>query len=574
MKIGIVILCRYNSTRLPGKILKEIGGRTVLGHIVDRLLIGGQGYSIVVATSNEVSDEPIADYCRRANLKCFRGSLNDVAGRLLSCAEYYSWDYVVRINGDNLFTPSEILHSMLAVAETNIYDVITNVPGRSFPYGMSIEILKVPFFRNAYAEFNSQSDHEHVTSWLYANEDVGKRHVVINRSCTEAAGLKLALDTEEDFNRYVAIFERMDRVPAMYRLPKLIRLIIHSEQLTPWRGRYGPLLIAEIGGNHEGNFNVAKDLARKAIDTGVDYVKFQLYRGDSLVSPVESPDRNQHFKKFELSKEQHLAIANMCREAEVGYLASVWDLEMLEWIDPYLSVYKIGSGDLTAWPILRAFAKRCKPIILSTGLSTLDEVIQSVSQIQSVDNRYCLPEWLCLLQCTAMYPIAEKEANLQVLETLRQATGLAVGYSDHTEKGLALRTAAAMGAEVLEFHFTDTREGKVFRDHKVSLTPEEVKILQEDLVRIQVVKGSNIKIPQKTEIEQEHVTSFRRGIYLNKTVFKGQQVTSEDIVTLRPNHGLDARDVDLLPGAIVQNDLAAFKKLSWEDVEIMGKNSI
>jgi len=567
MNIGIVILCRYASQRLPGKILHEIHGRTVLGHIVDRLRRGCLGYPIVVATSQEASDDPIASYCRRLTLPCFRGPLDDVAGRLLDCAEQHGWGYVVRINGDNLFTDPAFLHSMLAVAQTDEFDLITNVPGRTFPYGMSIEILRVSFFRSVLAKLTEKQYREHVTSWLYENEEVGKRHVVLNKHCPEAAGVQLALDTAGDLEKFKSMFDRMNRHPATYTLPEIVRLATQTEQPCPWRGKYGPLLIAEIGGNHEGNFDVARELARQAIATGADYVKFQLYRGDTLVSPVESPDRNKHFKKFELTKEQHLELARMCREAGVGYLASVWDLEMLEWIDPYLDMYKIGSGDMTAWPILRAFARRGKPIILSTGLATLDEVMQAVAQIQAVDRRYESPNWLCLLQCTSMYPIDESEANLRVIESLRQGTGLAVGCSDHTETGLALRTAAAMGAEVLEFHFTDNREGKTFRDHKVSLTPDEVNMLQDDLQRIQTVQGSNIKLPQPSEIEQDHVTSFRRGVYLNRAVDQGERIRPEDVVTLRPNHGLDARDASLLVEAKAKKSLQPYARLGWDDIE-------
>lgn len=573
MRIGIAILCRHNSSRLPGKILREINGRTILGHISDRLHRGCKGYPVVVATSDDTSDDPIATYCRRSSLTCFRGSLNDVASRLLACATQNKWDYVVRINGDNLFTDPEILQNTLSIAETGLFDIITNVPGRTFPYGMSVEILRTPFFRDCYTRF-STVEREHVTSWFYSNQDQGKRYVYANRNCPEATGMHLALDTEEDLERFTALFDHMDRHPATYTLSDIARLVMRKEHHTPWNGKFGPLLIAEIGGNHEGNFQTAQELVLQAIATGVDYIKFQLYRGDTLVNPVESPERNQHFKKFELTRDQHIELARTCSNSGIGYLASVWDLEMLEWIDPYLTIYKIGSGDLTAWPMLRALARRGKPIILSTGLATLDEVMQAVAQIQSVDSRYASPEWLCLLQCTSMYPIAESEANLRVLEILRQATGVSVGYSDHTESGLALRVAAAMGAEVLEFHFTNSREGKAFRDHKVSLTPEEVIALQNDLQRIRTVQGSNVKVPQHSEIEHGHVASFRRGVYLKRYVAKGEHIRAEDIITLRPCHGMDARDVDILPCLDrVNKSLHPYERLEVADFTVNNRNT-
>lgn len=558
MKTGLVLLCRHDSTRLPGKILREIRGRTVLGHIVDRVRCGASERPLVVATSTDPGDDPIAQYCRRARLDCFRGPLDDVAGRFLACAENQGWDFAVRINGDNLFLDPDTLRAMLAIADTDRFDLVTNVPGRTFPYGMSVEIVRTAFYAKAMAMVNDSGHREHVTSWLYANPDLGRRYIFENRTCPEAAGFQLALDTPEDLALAQAIMARASNPPSALGLREVFELATRDPVPSPWRGRCGPLLIAEIGGNHEGNFAVAKAMAEAAIGSGADCVKFQIYRGDSLVSPVESPDRHRHFQRFELLPEQHIELARMCRDAGVGYLSSVWDLEMLEWIDPYLDFYKIGSGDLTAWPLLRDFARRGKPILLSTGLATLDEVLQTVAQIQAVDERYRRPEWLCLLQCTAMYPIPDRDAQLRVMDTLRTATGLAVGYSDHTIGANALRAAAAMGAEVLEFHFTDCREGKTFRDHQVSLTAEEVRALKQDVMQITELRGDGVKTPQASEIEEGHVVSFRRAVYLRRPLGTGEPISADDLILLRPKHGTDARDSDLMVGAIAKQNLESF----------------
>ena len=564
MIIGIIILCRYNSTRLQGKALLEINGRSVLGHIVDRLKFGSDTYPIIVATSEESTDDPIAHFCRRSAIPLFRGPLEDVSARFLACAEGWGLDYAVRINGDNFFADPNTLRAMLAIAQTGCYDFITNLPGRTFPYGMSIEILRTVFYREI-LRYQNERQREHVTAWLYENESAGKRYHFINKHLPEASGLQLALDTVEDLDRITQIVNRMDRHPASYKLQEIAKFATSESESSPWQGKNGPLLIAEIGGNHEGNFEVAKELARQAISTGVDYVKFQLYSGDTLVSPHESPDRNAHFKRFELTQNQHIELARMCQAGGVGYMASVWDLKMLEWIDAYMPIYKIGSGDLTAWPIIREFARRRKPIILSTGLATLEEVMQTVAQIQAVDARYCDPSWLCLLQCTSMYPIKAEDANLLVMNTLGEATGLAVGYSDHTEGSGALRAAAAMGAQVLEFHFTDSKEGKTFRDHKVSLVIDEVFALQADLSEIRALRGSRTKLPQPIEIEQGHVTSFRRAAYLNRSVKQGEIIQKEDIVYLRPNHGVDARDGERLEAASISKNLEALKCINLKE---------
>ena len=178
-----------------------------------------------------------------------------------------------------------------------------------------------------------------------------------------------------------------------------------------WKGKNGPLLIAEIGGNHEGNFNYAKKMTKLAISSGVDAVKFQLYKGSSLVSPIESIDRFKHFNKFELSKKHHIELAKICKKSGVDYLASVWDLEMLSWIDTYLKYYKIGSGDLTAYPIIENLAKTGKPIILSTGLSHLKEIKSTIKFIQKHNKIYKKKTNLAVLQCTSSYPTSDEEVH-------------------------------------------------------------------------------------------------------------------------------------------------------------------
>ncbi|MFL9839870.1 N-acetylneuraminate synthase family protein [Sphingomonas sp. ST-64] len=561
MKTGIIILCRHNSTRFPGKILTELRGRTVLGLILDRLHRAAPDLPVVVATSTEAEDDPIALYCRRADVPCFRGSLNDVAGRFLECAEANGWDYAARINGDNVFVDGRTVSDMVAIVETGMFDLVTNVPGRTFPYGMSVEIVRTDFYRAQMKDVSDPRHREHVTSWLYDNPGVGNRYVYENRRCPAATGLDLALDDADDLKRIRAILDAAGPDPAGLAMPAIVDLTTREAVPSPWRGAAGPLLIAEIGGNHEGNFEVAKALAEAAIGSGADVVKFQIYTGAALVSPVESPDRHAHFKRFELTPDQHIELAKMCRNAGVAYLSSVWDLESLDWIDPYMDFYKVGSGDLTAWPLLREFARRGKPILLSTGLATLDEILQTVATIQAVDDRYRRPEWLCVMQCTSMYPIPDSDANLRVMDTLRAATGLAVGYSDHTIGSAALRAATAMGAEALEFHFTLSRENKTFRDHLVSLTADEVRVLKDEIAQICAFRGNGEKVPQPSEVEAGHLVSFRRGAFVCRPVAAGAVIAADDLCILRPAHGTDARDFGQLVGARALHELEPFRAI-------------
>jgi N-acetylneuraminate synthase/N,N'-diacetyllegionaminate synthase len=337
-----------------------------------------------------------------------------------------------------------------------------------------------------------------------------------------------------------------------------------STQAAPWARGPRPLLIAEIGGNHEGDFDAACRLCDMAAASGADYVKFQIYTGDSLVSPVESPDRHRHFDRFSLSREQHLSLARRCRSAGVGYCASVWDATAIEWIDEYLDFHKVGSGDLTAWPLLESIAATGKPIVLSTGLSTLQDVVDTVGFVRAANPRYAGHGHIALMQCTAMYPIDDDAANLRAMDTLREATGLDVGYSDHTRGNLALIAAAARGARILEFHFTDTREGRTFRDHQVSLTLDEVRELSSQVDRLTALLGDGDKRPMACEIGTGHVTSFRRALYSRRALRAGESIRAEDLVALRPNHGIDARRFKEIVGRRVARDTAAFEAIELE----------
>jgi len=332
----------------------------------------------------------------------------------------------------------------------------------------------------------------------------------------------------------------------------------------PFSGKNGPLLIAEIGGNHEGDFEYAKKLTQLAIDSGTDYVKFQIYTGNSLVSSVESPDRNKHFKKFELSQEQHRTLAKMVIDAGLKYTSSVWDLEAMNWIDEFISLYKIGSGDLTAYPVIKKTAETGKPIIISTGISTEAELLETITFIQKVNPVYKSKDMLAVLQCTSMYPINLSDAHLSVMQRLKEKTGLTIGYSDHTEGSKALSYAVAMGAEVLEFHFTDDRSGKEFRDHKVSLTCTEVQELVGEIKLIKSLKGDPVKKPVEIELENGHDKSFRRAVYPKTDIKAGETLTEQNLTVLRPNHGIDARDYFNLIGKKAKVDLARHQKLSHD----------
>ncbi len=209
-KTGIIILCRYNSTRLPGKILKEIDGQPVLQHIVNKIRQVVPQENIIIATSEEKTDTPIVEYCHQTGLNYYRGSLNNVSLRFLEAAQNNRLDFAVRINGDNFFVNYPLLDEMINIAVTNDYDFVSNVKGRTFPKGMSIEIVKTQFYKQMYSQFESEGDFEHVTIYLYHNDEkIPNKKYIYNRSVPEAAGIQLSIDTQEDFDRTIYIYSRL-----------------------------------------------------------------------------------------------------------------------------------------------------------------------------------------------------------------------------------------------------------------------------------------------------------------------------------------------------------------------------
>ena len=326
-------------------------------------------------------------------------------------------------------------------------------------------------------------------------------------------------------------------------------------------------LIAEIGGNHEGNFNYAVDLAHLAIESGVDSIKFQIYSGNSLVNEKVDPKRKEHFDKFSLSSDQFKELANICLKNKVDFSASIWNEAQLNEFDEYLSFFKIGSGDLTAFPLIKSHCEKGKPIVISTGFSSMEEVIETVDFICECNPVYEDKKMLCIMQCTSSYPAPDNELNLAVIQNYIKYFNYPIGFSSHSSNPLALEYAVALGARALEFHFTDSRQGKEFRDHKVSLTKSDVLNLKERIPFILDCIGSNRKNPTYSEIESKNVTSFRRGAYPSINIKKGKEVSMEDFIFLRPYVGLCPKKIYKVLGKKTKRNLKYLEPIVLEDFE-------
>lgn len=229
MKIGIIVICRYNSSRLPGKILKEIEGKPLLSYILERLDQSEHKENIVIATSDQTTDNPIVEYSQVHGIPYFRGDLNNVSQRFADCMSHFNFDYGVRINGDNIFTDAKLVDKAIDLICLQNYDFVSNVKGRTFPTGMSVEVVNADFYRKISKKFTKERYREHVTLYFYEHEDAGNFLFFTNDEMEEAKGLKMAVDTQEDFNFVSEIIKNMDKPHYSYDW-KAITRIYKNEQ--------------------------------------------------------------------------------------------------------------------------------------------------------------------------------------------------------------------------------------------------------------------------------------------------------------------------------------------------------
>lgn len=231
IKVGVVILSRYSSSRLPGKALMEIEGKKVLEYIIERVNQVFPLTNIILATSDDSFDDRIANFAKEYGMDCYRGSLNDVAIRFIDAAESKGWDYAIRLNGDNIFAEIELLREVERISSLGIYDFISNVKGRTFPKGMSVESVRIKYFKSKLTAIKQNINYlEHVTLYFYEHEEPQYFYFIYNEEFPELAGMQLALDTEEDFKRTEYIVSKFDKPHFKYNI-RDINTIIKYERL-------------------------------------------------------------------------------------------------------------------------------------------------------------------------------------------------------------------------------------------------------------------------------------------------------------------------------------------------------
>lgn len=321
----------------------------------------------------------------------------------------------------------------------------------------------------------------------------------------------------------------------------------------------GVLIIAEAGVNHNGSLELAKKLAEQAKLAGADYVKYQTFQPVNMVSKFaekadyqkKTTDATQSqlemLNKLMLSYEDFVELKAYCERIGIGFLSTAFDLDSIEFLEKLgCDIWKIPSGEVTNYPYLVEIAKKHQPIILSTGMCRLEEIEKTVSVLEENGVGE-----ITLLHCTTEYPTPFTDVNLKAMCAMKEHFDRAVGYSDHT-KGIEVPiAAAAMGATVIEKHFTLDRnmEGP---DHKASLEPDELKQMVDSIRNIELALGTGVKEP--AESEKKNIEVARKSIVANRAIKAGESLTEENITTKRPGSGISPMRWKEVLGTIAVKD--------------------
>lgn len=334
------------------------------------------------------------------------------------------------------------------------------------------------------------------------------------------------------------------------------------------------LLIAEIGVNHNGDNKLAKELINSAIQTGADAVKFQTYKTECLASrktpkvpyqeltTLASENHFQMLKKLELSFDDHLTLKNYCDSKSIKFLSTPYDVESATFLHEELDIeiFKTASADLIDLPLHEYIASTGKPSIISVGMATIDEIEDTLEIYKKAKNSNII-----LLHCVSNYPCTPSSLNLRNLRSLQDSFDLPIGFSDHSIGCEAAMLSVALGAKVIEKHFTLDKnlDGP---DHLASSNPDEFKMLTNSIRLAEIMLGSKEKICQLEEIQMREIS--RKSISLRRDMIKGDVITKEDLCCLRPGYGISPMALPKVIGSTLKNDLSAETQLNWQHLMI------
>ena len=327
-------------------------------------------------------------------------------------------------------------------------------------------------------------------------------------------------------------------------------------------------VIAEVGGNHNGNPEIAMELVEAAAETGANAVKFQSYKAELLVHPKQEPlpivrkyYKNQldRFKSLELSDNNYQELIDRCKKLNIDFLTTPFDLQILDKFSVNMPVIKIASGDLTYHKLIKQASLLNKPVILSTGRSSLNEVVNTVSFLRQLKCKN-----YTLLHCVSEYPAKYKDLNLYAIKLLKRKFKCEVGYSDHSKGIEAALAAVAIGASYIEKHLTLDVNDKG-PDHRASAEPHEFKRMVEGIRNLELALGSERKKATKSELQGKFKS--RRSIFASRNLLKNTKIKKDDIICKRPVIGISSENFQKVVGSKVNQNIEENDSITWKKLK-------
>jgi N,N'-diacetyllegionaminate synthase len=323
------------------------------------------------------------------------------------------------------------------------------------------------------------------------------------------------------------------------------------------------LVVAEIGNNHEGDFALAQRMIREAARTGVQAVKFQTIRAESLVSS-RNVQRYKQLKAFEFTQNQFIKLSEIAAGEGLIFLSTPFDIDSVDYLNEIVPVFKIASGDNNFFPLLERVAGTGKPVFISCGISDIATIRRAKTFIEKKWKECNIVQEIAVLHCVSSYPVPIDEVNLNNIGTLKKALKCTVGYSDHSLGIESAVLSVALGARIIEKHFTLDKNYSSFRDHQLSADPPEMKKLVERVKSAAVLLGSGRKEIQDSEANAANL--IRRSIAAKHDLIMGKTLELTDIKWIREPGGLSPGHERKVVGKVLKVDL------SRDEVIIPGKH--
>jgi N,N'-diacetyllegionaminate synthase len=566
VKLLGLIPARGGSKGVPGKNIRPLGGVPLLGRailtareagVLDRLEVSTDDPAIAAVAEEFGVKVP---KLRPAELAQDGSALIDAALHLLdrlAAEEGYRPDAVMVLQPTSPFRAARTIRDAATLFQKSGESVVSVTPSRFHPH------------------------------WCYQVDGQGRLKPFIEGLGTPKPRQQLPEAYALDGSVFVVSVETLRKTRTFHAEPRKA-IVVSAEEAadvdTPYdwavvsglqaarsagAGPSSVYVIAEAGVNHNGDLALAKKLADAARACGADAVKYQSFKAESLVSRRAQKAEYQKkstgaaesqldmIRKLQLSDADHRALAEHCRAIGITFLSTPFDEASADLLDALgVPLFKLPSGELTNKPLLQHVARKGKPLILSTGMSTLAEVAEAVGWIRAVSGAP-----LTVLHCLTEYPAPASQANLRAMDTLREALGVPVGYSDHTPGHEVSVAAAARGASVLEKHLTLDRS-LPGPDQAASLDPAEFAALVKAVRSVSAALGDGVKRPVPSELANRAVA--RRSVVAAKDLPAGHALTRADLALKRPGDGIAPAELERVVGRKLKKAVEADETLTWE----------